>query len=192
MTRGAARCAGEAGQRLRWGAPSSLPHSRPLGLALLGLALAACQAPGDREAPGLEAEFGVFYGGQVQELDDIPLSLDSARQRQGFRLELTPPPEQALEVRWELGKAGQGRPVPDSEGRRARPREVQRGRAHFRPGEPVFEQVLPFAPGDPLGLWNIRVLLAERVVIERPFVVYDPIERSRQREAAASRQDAGW
>ena len=91
---------------MRWGAPSSLPHPRPLGLALLGLALAACQAPGDPEAPGLEAKFGVFYGGQVQELDDIPLSLDSARQRQGFRLELTPPPELYRQFGGDMGLGG--------------------------------------------------------------------------------------
>jgi hypothetical protein len=93
-------------------------------------------------------------------------------------------------VRWELGKPGQGRRVSDSQGRRARPRPVQLGRAHFRSGEPVFEQALAFAPDDPLGLWNIRVLVGDRVVLERPFVVYDPVERAR-REKAAVEADGG-
>jgi hypothetical protein len=68
---------------------------------------------------------------------------------------------------------------------------VQLGRAHFRAGEPVFEQALPFAPDDPLGLWNLRVLVGERVVLERPFVVYDPVERER-REKAAAELDGGF
>ena len=160
--------------------------ARGLGLALL----CACTAPSDLTAPGISAEFGVLYGGQVQERDEIPFSLDTARQRQGFRLTHTPAPAQPLEVRWELGKPGQGRRTPDSQGRRARPRAVQLGRAHFRAGEPVFEQALPFAPDDPLGLWNLRVLVGDRVVLERPFVVYDAVERAR-RELAASEADAG-
>jgi hypothetical protein len=159
-------------------------------VALAGLA--ACEARGNA-APhsGVRAEFGIFYGGQVQERDEIPFELDAAKQRQGFRLIASLPPKQALEVHWELGRAGRGRRVPDSQGRKARARQVQLGRAHFRPGEPVFEQVLPFAPDDPMGLWNIRVLVGDQVVIDRPFVVFDPVERSRRREAAAD-SDAGW
>jgi hypothetical protein len=162
--------------------------SAPLRSALV--LLAACTAPESAAAPNVRAEFGIFYGGQVQERDEIPHSLDAARQRQGFRLTHTPPPSQPLEVRWELGKPGQGRRVSDSHGRRARPRPVQLGRAHFRPGEAVFEQALPFAPGDPLGLWNLRVLVGDRAVLERPFVVYDAAERAR-RDKAAFEADGG-
>jgi hypothetical protein len=179
--RPAQRCSRPSAERAR----SSIAAVGALAIALL----AACTAPGKTE-PEIEAEFGIFYGGQVQEREQIPLSLDSARQRQGFRLTHTPPPARALEVRWELGKPGQGRRTPDSQGRRARPRPVQLGRAHFRAGEAVFEQALPFAPGDPLGLWNIRVLVADRVVLERPFVVYDAVERARRRQTAAD-SDAG-
>lgn len=180
--------AGSSGQEARGGRRARQRHVAPLGSALV--LLAACTAPSSAAVPSVRAEFGIFYGGQVQERDEIPLSLDAARQRQGFRLTHTPPPEQALEVRWELGKPGQGRRVPDSQGRRARPRPVQLGRAHFRAGEPVFEQALPFAPNDPPGLWNLRVLVGDRVVLERPFVVYDPVERTR-REKAAVEADGG-
>jgi hypothetical protein len=174
------------------GAGCGLRPKRPgATLGSLFLLLAACAAPSNAAVPGIHAEFGIFYGGQVQERDEIPLSLDAARQRQGFRLTHTPPPAEPLEVRWELGKPGQGRRVPDSQGRRARPRPVQLGRAHFRAGEPVFEQTLPFASDDPLGLWNIRVLVGDRVVLERPFVVYDPVERER-REKAAVEADGGF
>jgi hypothetical protein len=137
--------------------------------------------------PRVQAEFGIFYGGQVQERQQLPLEIDGTRQAQGFRLRMESPPERALEVRWELGMPGTGRRVPDSRGQRARPRKVQLGQARWRPGEAVFEQVLPFAPGDPLGLWNIRVLLGSNVVLERPFFVYDDARRSRQLREHAER-----
>jgi hypothetical protein len=154
------------------------------------LALPGCREPSAAAGRAASAEFGVLYGGQVQERQELPFELDPSRQRIGFRLTLTPAPSDALEVRWELGKPGMGRRAADSQGRKARPRQVQLGRAHFRPGEPTFEQVVTFSPGDPLGLWNIRVQLGEEVVIDRPFVVYDPVERARRSEAF-ERSDAG-
>jgi hypothetical protein len=149
---------------------------------------AACEAPSTTRA--LSAEFGVLYGGQVQERQELPFELDPSQQRIGFRVTLAPAPVDALEVRWELGRPGAGRRVADSHGRKARPRQVQLGRAHFRAGETTFEQPLAFSPGDPLGLWNIRVQLGSEVVIDRAFLVYDPVERARRREAF-ERSDAG-
>lgn len=150
----------------------------------------ACEAPGASRARALSAEFGVLYGGQVQEREELPFELDPSRQRIGFRVAVRPAPEEALEVRWELGRPGAGRRVADSRGRKAKPRRVQLGRAHFRAGETTFEQPLAFSPGDPLGLWNIRVQLGSEVVIDRAFLVYDPAQRARQR-AAFERSDAG-
>lgn len=159
-----------------------------LGLAFFA---AACEAPSaTARSAGERFEFGVFYGGQIQERDHIPFELDGSRQRLGFRLTVSPPPEAPVEVRWELGRPGTGRRVADAQGRKARPRKMQSGRAHFRPGEPVFEQHVAFSPGDPLGLWNMRVVLGERVVIDRAFLVYDPAERARRDQSAAS-TDAG-
>jgi hypothetical protein len=159
-------------------------------IGLPGL-VAACEAPSaDARGAGERFEFGVFYGGQIQERDEIPFELDVSRQRLGFRLTVSPPPAAPAEVRWELGRPGAGRRVSDAQGRKGRPRKLQVGRAHFRAGEPVLEQQLAFSPGDPTGLWNIRVLLGQRVVIDRPFLVYDPAERAR-REQSASRLDGG-
>lgn len=163
--------------------------TRWMALAALLVGLGAC-ARQRAAADGPYAEFGIFYGGQVQERDQIPLELDQTRQTQGFRLQLEPPPAAPVEVRWELGMPGQGRPQRDSRGRLARPRKVVLGRAVWRPGEAVFEQALPFSPGDPLGLWSIRVLLGERTVIDRAFWVYDAAERAR-REPPPFAGDAG-
>jgi hypothetical protein len=159
----------------------------------LGLSwvVGGCEAPGSSERGSAERfEFGVFYGGQIQEREQIPFELDGSRQRLGFRLTASPPPEAPIEVRWELARPGAGRRVTDAQGRKARPRKVQLGRTHFRPGEPVLQQQVAFSPGDPMGLWNMRVLLGQRVVIDRPFIVYDPAERARRDQAAAA-ADAG-
>lgn len=182
-------CGAVASRRRASDCPGPLPHW--LTAPLLGLALLACDARGGAAYPAMASEFGILYGGQVQERDHIPFELDASRQRIGFRLTQSPPPARALEVHWELGKPGKGRRQADSQGRKAQPRQVQLGRSHFRPGEAVFEQVLTFAPDDPLGLWNIRVLVDDRVVLERPFLVFDPIEHARRR-AAAEQSDAGW
>lgn len=160
-----------------------------LGVALAGLALAVgCRAPAEASS-GVVAQFGVFFGGQVQERSELPFELDRARQVQGFRIELDPPPAQALEVRWELSLPSSKLAV-DDQGRKAPARRTRSGQVAMRPGEPRLEQTLPFASDDPLGLWNIRVLVGERVVIDRPFLVYD----ARARAAALARRtkaDAG-
>lgn len=167
-----------------------LHASAARALSLLFVLVACEGSRGRTPKPAARAEFGIFYGGQVQQRDELPLELDPARQQQGFRLTLPEAPSTALEVRWELGKPGAGRRVTDSAGRKARSRPVQLGRDHFRPGEPVFEHRIAFAPGDPLGLWNVRVLLESEVVLERPFLVFDPAQRARQR-AAMAEADAG-
>jgi hypothetical protein len=163
---------------------------RALATCLLAIAFSvSCKRTTCAGDPGVKAEFGIFYGGQVQEREQLPLDVDGTRQTQGFRLRVDPPPERALEVRWEIGMPGVGRRVTDSQGRRARPRRVQLGQTRWRPGEAVFEQRIPFAPGDPLGLWNIRVLVGSQVVLDRPFFVFD--ERQRARWRARAERDGG-
>jgi len=145
----------------------------------------ACRGVAPSSDPAITAEFGIFYGGQVQEREQIPFDLDRTRQTSGFRLRRSTALDQPLEIRWELGMPGSGRAVADSRGRSARPRRVQLGRARWRPGETVFEQVLPFAPGDPPGLWNVRILCGSRAVLDRPFWVYDPARRALSEAADA-------
>jgi hypothetical protein len=160
-----------------------------LGCALLCLALAAgCRARAE-PAPGAVAKFGVFFGGQVQERSELPFELDRARQIQGFRIDVDPPPAEALDVHWELSLPSSKRAV-DEQGRKVPARRTRSGQVSMRPGEPRLEQTLPFASDDPLGLWNIRVLLGDRVLIDRPFLVYDA--RARADELARrTRADAG-
>jgi hypothetical protein len=156
----------------------TLSPTRRTWLALLGLAL-GCDA---RAVPANEAdvraEFGIFYGGQIQHRRELPLELDRTRQLQGFRLRRSPALETGLTVRWVLGKPGAGRLQKDRRGRKAAPRGAQLGEAQWRAGEAVFEQTFPFAPGDPPGLWNLRVQCGDQVVLDQSFLVFDPVRRA--------------
>ncbi len=62
---------------------------RPSSPFLLFASLLALSCDHRAPAPGLveHASFGVFFGGQIQERDEIPFTLDRAKLRQGFRID---------------------------------------------------------------------------------------------------------
>jgi len=132
--------------------------TRRWGLAL-GLCL-ACQ----RSAPSVvqEAELGVFFGGQVQELKELEKELDPARQRHGFRLTFREPLERDVRVTWELSL-----PVSDKGG----PRAAQVGETMARVGQASLDVPLSFRPTDPLGSWHAKVTADGVTVIDRDFTV---------------------
>lgn len=145
-------------------------------LAALG-PLAACRAR-QPEALVTQAEFGVFFGGQVQMLDQIPYELDRARQSLGFRLEFARALTAPVAIAWEFDMPN--RTTVADAGPNARPgRALRSGSAEAAVGLGDFEQVLSFEPGDPLGTWNIRVRADRTWVIDRPFLVYDAEARAR-------------
>jgi hypothetical protein len=150
---------------------------------------AGCRARTE-EPPRVVATFGIFFGGQIQERAELPLEVDRARQLQGFRIDMDPPPAEALTVHWELSLPAAKRIV-DEQGRQAPGRRTRTGQLSMRPGEPRLEQALPFASDDPLGLWNIRVLVGDRVVIDRPFAVYDAGQRAAARARREAQPDGG-
>ena len=112
--------------------------------------------------------FGVLFGGQVQERKEIPFELDTSKQSVGFRIEARAS-DRVRRIRWELTR-------PSSSGDPTG-RVTELGDTLLPANQSSFEQVLRFEPGDPLGLHNIRILLDDRVVLDRPFVVYDPNKR---------------
>jgi hypothetical protein len=155
-----------------------------LWLSML-VVLAGCQQRA-REGSVERAEFGIFFGGQVQEREQIPFEPSRARQVQGFRLEFRAPLERDLAIEWEINR-------PRTSGKRAgnaqasEERLVQLGQAQARVGQTRFEQVLAFKPGDPLGVWNLRVVADGQLVMDRRFLVYDEEERVRAaRDAGAA------
>lgn len=150
----------------------SLPY-----LALL-LALAACdQLKQSTTEPSVKAQFGVFYGGQIQQRRQIPFELDPAQQTHGFRISFEQPPGQPHEVSWLLSPpkdAPRSRPKPGATAPQGElPARHFSGSALVAAGQRELSQVWSFAPGDALGVWNIRITLDRRVLLDRPFLVYD-------------------
>jgi len=127
-------------------------------LAGLLLLAAACGrgAPSDVK----EAEFGVFFGGQVQELKEIAKELEPGRQQHGFRLTFRAPLAQDVPVTWELAL-----PATDKGG----PRAALVGQATAKAGQSVLEVPLAFRPTDPLGAWHAKLTAAGKVVVDRDF-----------------------
>jgi hypothetical protein len=124
-----------------------------------------CEKPA--EAPGLDAKFGIFFGGQVQEREELPLVLDRTRQSHGIRLDFRDPPERALRVAWEIEKPGASK-LADAG------MLVEYGETKTRVGETRLEIPLAFRPTDRTGAWRVRVTVAERTVLDRAFRVVPP------------------
>ena len=147
-------------------------------------ALLGCNGEAKSEAFVQRAQFGIFFGGQLQEREQIPFELDQSKQTHGIRIEFREPPRRAVTVNWELDMPGTTRGVRDKQGRIGRGRLAKLGDATVRPGQKQFDQVLKFQPGDPLGLWNVRVVVDREVVIDRAFQVFDARARRRRLEDA--------
>jgi hypothetical protein len=154
-----------------------------LWLSML-VVLAGCQQRA-REGSVERAQFGIFFGGQVQEREQIPFEPSRARQVQGFRLDFRAPLERDLAIEWEINRPRTSRKRA-SNAAASDERLVQLGQAQARAGQTRFEQVLTFKPGDPLGMWNLRVVADGQLVMDRRFLVYDEEERARAaRDAGA-------
>jgi len=140
-----------------------LPGAIATGLVLGAVALsAACQR--EEKPPAVEAHFGVFFGGQVQEREKIPLIVERARQSIGVRLEFQSPPTREQAVRWELEKPAPGKSTDGG-------RIVAYGEAKTRVGAAVLDVPLSFQATDRPGPWRVRVSLDGRRVLDRPFTV---------------------
>lgn len=138
---------------------------RRRALLLAASALVALGCARASESLVAEAEFGVFFGGQVQELNEIPKELDAARQRHGIRVTFRGPLPRDVKVSWELSL-----PVGD----KAAPRAALVGDALARAGEKRLDVPLGFRPADPLGVWHAKVSADGQVVVDRDFTVVAP------------------
>jgi hypothetical protein len=149
---------------------------------------AACdQKPSADEPFGLKrAQFGVFYGPEIQELGEIPLEPDAPGKGMVIRLTFRAPPDPPRQVRWELERPRKPQPQKTSDAGVKAPlspppdaglaldRIVQFGEVSTRPGETTLDIPLAFRPGDPLGDWSVRVTLDGQTVLNRPFRVVKP------------------
>ena len=112
-----------------------------------------------------EAEFGVFFGGQVQELKEIAKELDPGRQQHGFRLTFRGPLARDVAIAWELSL-----PATDKGG----PRAAMVGQATAKAGQSLLDVPIAFRISDPLGSWHAKLSAAGQVVIDRDFSVVAP------------------
>jgi hypothetical protein len=133
--------------------------------ALLFLTLLAAACRGSSESLVEQAEFGVFFGGQVQELKEITKELDPTRQRHGFRIRFRGPLPRDVLVEWELL-------LPQSE--KGGPRAAQLGQVTARAGETELDVPLSFRPADPLGVWRAQLSVDGKSAVGRDFTVVAP------------------
>jgi len=144
-------------------------------LTLPALTLLACEASSTGGNLVREARVGVFFGGQIQQREELARVFDDT-QSQGFRLVFREPLSESKRVRWEIAlPARSGAP------------EVavsKLGEVTVPIGQREIDQVFRFEPGDPLGVWNIRVLVDDALVIDRAWLVFDAAAR-RQADRSA-------
>ena len=132
-----------------------------------GFVLLLCAVACERTPPGVvkEAEFGVFFGGQVQELKELAKELDPTRQQHGFRVTFRAPLAHDVAVVWELVL-----PVTDKGG----PRAALVGQATAQAGQSLLDVPIAFRTTDPLGAWHAKLTVAGQVVVDRDFLVVAP------------------
>lgn len=141
---------------------------RRLALAALSVAVLAGLGAGfgcEKRArpPGVRARFGVFFGGDVQEREELPLIFDRSRQIHGIRIDFDQVPSTPLRVAWEVEKPGTGR---DGGGGL-----VDYGEVRTREGSRRLDIPLSFREGDKPGAWKVRVMLEDKALLERRFLV---------------------
>ncbi len=160
------------------------------------LVSAACEPSSTAPHEFEQVQFGIIYGGQVQERQEIPFELDRSRQALGFVLQFEAPLAEPVELRWEVSKPGKpaarGAAARDPVNQLSAPdrRITELHHRRLAAGDQRVVQSLPFTPGDTPGLWNLRITLPDRVVLDRPFTVYDPSVR-RRAERRARPDDGG-
>ena len=150
---------------------------------LLGLLSLSCRGPGDQDPLVERAAFGVFFGGQIQDRQELPFELDPTKQRSGIRIEFRAPLTRPVNVGWEIARPARAHADKSSAATDA---IVEVGDARARPGESRLDVPLLLRPGQVLGTWHVRVKVDGRVAIDRDVLVFDPRER-RERDADAGR-----
>jgi hypothetical protein len=120
------------------------------------------------ESKVVSAQFGLFFGGQIQQRLELPFELDSTRQTQGFHLKFREPVRQPTQIEWTLDypTARTGPRGPSNA-----PRAERTERATLPVGADRFEQSLTLQPTDLPGTYNLRICVDEEIVMDRPFLL---------------------
>jgi hypothetical protein len=134
---------------------------------LLGAALGCNSQVSRSESKVATAQFGLFFGGQVQQRVELPFELDSTRQTQGFHLRFSGPVKHPTLIEWTVDypTARTGPRGPSNA-----PRAQRTEHATVSVGADRFEQSLTLRPTDVPGTYNIRVCVDDELVMDRPFL----------------------
>ena len=145
---------------------------------IVGLAgvLVVRSARRDAETRLPRAEFGVLFGGDIQDRDRLTLELDSNKQELGLRVTFPEPVTRATRVDWEIEKPSGVRGL---DGGFARAAEL--GKIELSPGERRADAKFGFRKGDLPGSWRVRVSIDGESVLNRGFEVVLPNDKSRPR-----------
>lgn len=144
-------------------------------LLLAALGVSGCTPTSN--SPIERAEFGVLFGGQVQERSEIPFELDASKQTLGFVIALGRPLPKPSTLHWEVSKPG---PLPASRVPNPIDRRIELFDAPVAAGQTLIQRSVRLEPGDSLGLWNLRVTLGDQLAIDRSFMVVAAGSRTRQ------------
>jgi hypothetical protein len=139
------------------------------------LLLAACAGACRTTEEGTpRAEFGVLYGGDIQDRKQFVLELDRSKQELGLRVTFEQPVRRPLRVSWEIERPSTVRGL---DGGFARAAEI--GAVTLNAGERRADAAFAFRAGDPPGEWRIVILVEGARVLDRSFEVVRPNERPR-------------
>lgn len=141
-------------------------------MVLLFGCTAGCDTVPSSQQVVREAQLGVFFGGQIQQREELARALDGS-QSQGFRLVFAERLTKSHRISWEIEMPA---------GSRGAAKQVQvtkLGEVTVPVGQSRIDQAFSFEPGDPLGVWNVRVLVDDELVIDRAWLVFDAASRRR-------------
>lgn len=137
----------------------------PLALASLGCG---------REDAVPRAEFGVLYGGDIQDRRRLALELDRAKQELGLRVTFPEPVTRPARVSWEIERPSTVRGLDGTPTRAA-----ELGSLTLNPGERRADASFAFRAGDAPGAWRVRISVDGAVVLDRTIEVVRADESSR-------------
>jgi hypothetical protein len=137
--------------------------------------LAVRAARRDAERPVPRAEFGVLFGGDIQDRDRLTLETDPSKQELGLRVTFPVPVTRPTRVDWEIEKPSRVRGL---DGGATRAAEL--GKIELSPGERRADAKFGFRKGDLPGSWRVRVAVDGETVLERGFEV---VSAENQRQA---------
>lgn len=141
---------------------------RFFAVALFALWAEGCRARSD-DAELERVEFGVLFGGDIQDRAEIPLVFDAAQQELALRVRFREAQRRERVVTFELERPTAQRSLDGGTSYAA-----QLGEIRTLPGERRAEAKLGFRRGDLPGTWRLLVRLDGRLVLERKFTVVEP------------------